>query len=54
MNDQVLAYERGIDDGFFQGIGSAPEDELLRAAYDAGYYHGIWLYSAMVEGEVER
>lgn len=54
MNDQVLAYERGIDDGFFHGIGNAPEDEQLRAAYKAGYDHGVWMYSAMIDEEVQE
>jgi hypothetical protein len=53
MNEQVLAYERGLDDAFFQGIENSPEEEELRDAYKAGYDHGIFLYSAMIDGEVE-
>jgi hypothetical protein len=53
MNEQVLAYERGIDDAFFQGIERPPEEAELRDAYKAGYDHGIWMYRAMIDGEVE-
>ena len=46
------AFERGVDNGFFLGnyndtiVWERPE---LRAAYDRGYEHGVWMY-----GERER
>ena len=51
MNDQVLAYERGIDDGFFTGVDHPPEDEQLRPAYKAGYDHGVWMFTTTQEEE---
>ena len=54
MNEQIAVYERGLDDAFFQGIENPPEEEEFRAAYKAGYDHGIWMYCAMIDGEVQR
>ena len=43
----IHAYERGLDDGFFQGERNdtylGPRDEL-RVAYERGYDHGVWMY----------
>ena len=43
----IHAYERGVDDGFFSGNSNdtytGPRDEL-RAAYQRGYDHGVWMY----------
>jgi hypothetical protein len=41
------AFQKGIDDGFFQGNHNDTivwEREELRAAYDRGYDHGVWMY----------
>lgn len=44
------AFERGVDNGFFLGnyndtiVWERPE---LRAAYDRGYEHGVWMYCEM-------
>jgi len=50
----IHAFERGIDDGFFSGNSNdtyeGPRDEL-RAAYNFGYDHGVWMYCETVEGE---
>jgi len=47
----VNAFERGIDDGFFQGTQNPlldqPDDE--RVAYKRGYDHGVWLYCETLE-----
>ena len=52
MDDQVLAFQRGVDDGFFKGVDNAPDDEAMRAAYNAGYEHGVWMYTTVLdEGE---
>jgi hypothetical protein len=49
----VNAFERGIDDGFFQGTQSPlfdrSDDE--QAAYKRGYDHGVWLYCETMELE---
>jgi hypothetical protein len=50
----VNAFERGIDDGFFQGTQNPPlgrsDDERL--AYKRGYDHGLWLYCETLENGV--
>ena len=49
----VNAFERGLDDGFFQGIQNPPlnrpDDE--QGAYKRGYDHGVWLYCETLEKE---
>lgn len=54
FNDETImvnAFERGIDDGFFQGIQNPlfdrSDDE--RVAYKRGYDHGVWLYCETLE-----
>jgi hypothetical protein len=43
----IHAFERGLDDGFFQGESNdtylGPRDEL-RVAYKRGYDYGVWMY----------
>jgi hypothetical protein len=41
------AFQKGIDDGFFQGNYNDTlvwEREELRASYNRGYDHGVWMY----------
>ena len=47
----VNAFERGIDDGFFQGTQNPPVDRSddERVAYKRGYDHGVWLYCETME-----
>ena len=53
----IHAYERGLDDGFFQGerndtyLGSRDE---LRVAYKRGYDHGVWMHCETLEKEKEN
>ena len=54
MNEIILAYERGVDDGFFRGAENDPYvDDELRAAYKRGYDHGVWMYCETLEKEVQ-
>ena len=49
------AFERGVDDGFFQGNYNDPYvGDEMRAAYKRGYDHGVWMYCETVEGEGEQ
>ena len=43
---ELDAYARGVDYGALAGVAECPEDwsEELRAAYQRGYDHGVWLY----------
>ena len=53
MIELLNAYERGINDGFFEGnmqeLGEGVSDEC-RVAYIRGYAHGVWMYSESLEG----
>lgn len=40
----VFAYEQGLDDGFFEGNATPPEDPIERAFYKRGYEHGVWMF----------
>lgn len=54
MNEIILAYERGVDDGFFRGTENDPYvGDELRAAYKRGYDHGVWMYCETLEREVQ-
>ena len=47
MNEILLAFERGIDDGFFRGDVTCETSDWSAeqvAAYNRGYDHGVWLY----------
>lgn len=47
MNEILLAFERGIDDGFFRGDCTHKTSDWSAeqvAAYNRGYDHGVWLY----------
>jgi hypothetical protein len=50
MNEIILAYERGVDDGFFRGTENDPYvGDELRAAYKRGYDHGVWMHCETLE-----
>ena len=57
MNDNnwrmVNAFERGINDGFFQGTQNPPLDRSddEQAAYKRGYDRGLWLYCETLDNE---
>ena len=49
----VNAFERGINDGFFQGTQNPPLDRSddEQAAYKRGYDRGLWLYCETLDNE---
>jgi hypothetical protein len=47
MNEILLAFERGIDNGFFRGDVTCETSDWSAeqlVAYKRGYNHGVWLY----------